>query len=129
MKHTFISILILIFFGSLIFSLSRNLVLATSFEEGLQTTGGEIGYKAEASSDDNALPKMVGNIIGALLAFIGVIFLVLAIYGGYTWMMARGNEQEISKAKNVIKNALIGLVIVLLAYAITMIVSAIWIKV
>ena len=56
----------------------------------------------------------------------GVVFLILMIYGGYLWMLARGNEQEVEKAKNIIQNALIGLVIVLAAYAITALVRQIW---
>jgi len=129
MNRLIFSILIIIFLTSYVFTLGENIVLASSFIEGLQTTGGAIGYDTTANAKDNALPKLAGQIIGALLAFIGVIFLALAIYGGYTWMMARGNEQEISKAKNVIKNALIGIVIVLMAYAITTIVRTIWLQV
>lgn len=66
-----------------------------------------------------SIPTTIGKIIGALLSFVGVVFLVLMIYGGFTWMMARGNEQEVTKAKSLIEAAIIGLVIVLAAYAIT----------
>ena len=41
------------------------------------------------------------------------------VYGGYLWMTARGNEEEVTKAKNLIKAAIIGLIIVLAAYAIS----------
>ena len=63
--------------------------------------------------------SMISKVITTALTFVGVIFLVLAIYGGYTWMIARGNEQEVEKAKNIIIYAVIGLVVVLSAYAIT----------
>jgi len=53
------------------------------------------------------------------LAFLGVAFFVLMIYGGYMWMFSMGNEQTTTKAKDVIIAAVIGLVIVLAAYAIT----------
>jgi len=61
----------------------------------------------------------IGKVVGAGLAFIGTLFLILIIYGGFTWMFARGNEQEVKKAKDLITQAVIGLVIVLAAYAIT----------
>jgi len=48
----------------------------------------------------------------------GVIFLILAIYGGFKWMTAAGNEESVEKAKKTITNAILGLVIVLAAYAI-----------
>ena len=41
-------------------------------------------------------------------------------------MMARGNEQEVEKAKSLIRNAIIGLVIVLAAYAITLLMKPFW---
>ncbi len=61
----------------------------------------------------------IGKIVGSILSFVGVIFLILMIYGGFTWMIARGNEKEVETAKEIITNAVIGLIIVLAAYAIT----------
>lgn len=60
---------------------------------------------------------MVSAVISLALRLMGVIFLILAIYGGYTWMMARGNEEQVEKAKKTITNAVVGLIIVLAAYA------------
>jgi RsiW-degrading membrane proteinase PrsW (M82 family) len=48
-----------------------------------------------------------------------VVFLILIIYGGILWMTAAGNEEKVKKAKELITEALIGLVIVLAAYAIS----------
>jgi len=44
---------------------------------------------------------------------------VFIVYGGAMWMTSGGNEEQIKKAKGMIVNAIIGLVIVLLAYAIS----------
>ena len=77
----------------------------------------------EAFGPDHGLtkdvPTVVGKVVGAGLAFIGTLFLILIIYGGFIWMLARGNEEEVKKAKNLITQAVIGLVIVLAAYVIT----------
>jgi hypothetical protein len=40
------------------------------------------------------------------------------VYGGYTWMTSFGNSQKVDKAKELIVDAIIGLIIILLAYAI-----------
>lgn len=82
---------------------------------GLGSTGGEV-EGLEKGEDPRAI---IGDIIGAVLTFVGVLFLILVIYGGLLWMTARGNEQQIEKAKNLIGAAIIGLIIVLSAYAIT----------
>ena len=60
-----------------------------------------------------------GQIIGALLSLVGVVFLILMIYGGITWMTAGGNEKQVKTAKDTITAAIGGLVVVLSAYAIT----------
>lgn len=62
---------------------------------------------------------IIGFIISLVLQLIGVVFLVMAIYAGYSWMMARGNEEMVEKAKNTLTNAIIGIVIVMAAYAIS----------
>lgn len=68
--------------------------------------------------------RMIGMIIGALLAFLGVIFLVLMIRAGIRWMLARGNESEIEGAKATIRSAIFGLLIVALSYAFVSLVGA-----
>lgn len=65
------------------------------------------------------LDSYVGSIVGAVLAFVGILFFILMIYAGILWMTARGNEEQVTKAKNLITAAIIGLIIVMSAYAIT----------
>jgi hypothetical protein len=65
------------------------------------------------------LATQTGNIIGAVLSFLGVIFLLLTIGGGIMWMTAGGNTEQVGKAKKLITSAVIGLVIVFAAYALT----------
>ncbi|PKM91171.1 hypothetical protein CVU82_03930 [Candidatus Falkowbacteria bacterium HGW-Falkowbacteria-1] len=72
------------------------------------------------------LSGRIGLIIGSILSFIGVLFMVLIIYGGLLWMTARGNEQQTEKAKSLIIQAIIGLVIVLSAYAITNLIGGVF---
>ena len=54
-----------------------------------------------------------------VLSLLGVIFLVLMVYGGYLWMTAAGNEDKVTKAKNLMTAAIIGLIIVVGSYAIS----------
>lgn len=65
------------------------------------------------------LEGSVGNIISAVLSVVGTIFFGLTVYAGVRWMVARGNEEEVTKAQEIIKAAVIGLVVTLSAYAIT----------
>lgn len=77
----------------------------------------EAGNMAWGST--KSLPEIVGVIISAALAMLGVLFLVLMIYNGYLWMTARGESKQVDNAKEGLKNSLIGLIIVLTSYVIT----------
>lgn len=80
-----------------------------------ESIAGQAGYNKDAK-DINVL---IGQIITATLSFLGVIFLALMVYGGYLWMTDRGNEEQVKRAKNLISAAIIGLVIIVAAYAIS----------
>lgn len=55
------------------------------------------------------------QIINSLLTFVGVIFFLILIYGGYLWMFARGNEDQVLRAKKITKEVIIGIIIIVLA--------------
>lgn len=63
--------------------------------------------------------QIVGRIINLALGFLGVIFLVLVIYGGFLWMTASGNEEKVKKGRDLIIHAAIGLAIILFAFLLT----------
>ncbi len=75
--------------------------------------------EAAGFSEPKSIGAIVGSIIGSILSFLGVIFLVLIIYGGYMYMTAMGSEEKVSRAKKIIVDASIGLVIILSSYAIS----------
>jgi len=59
------------------------------------------------------------RIISYALSFVGILFLILMIWAGFLWMTAGGNEERETEAKKIIAAAVIGLIIVAAAYAIT----------
>lgn len=74
-------------------------------------------------ADEAGLPKKelkltVLGVIKWILGFLGVIGVILVVYAGFLWMTAAGNDDQISKAKGIITAAIIGLIIVILAFAI-----------
>lgn len=77
----------------------------------------EVGGGAGLENQD--LTDTIGLLIGVLLGFLGVVFLVLIIYAGLLWMTAAGNEDSVKKAKSILLNSVIGLIILLSAYAIS----------
>lgn len=121
-KNKFIYFLILIVISSFSFVFGISNVLANPTMDGLNETKQNINaYQKQSGSDyDNAfLASKTGEIIGVVLSFVGVLFLSLIIVGGLKWMTALGNDDKVKKAKTLIINATIGLLIVLFAYSIT----------
>ncbi len=94
-----------------------------AFAQGLGGAQGELVNAGKAAYGTGVVSRplevVVGQIINAFLSLFGVLFLALMVYGGYLWMNARGNDQQVEKAKNLITAAVIGLVIALSGYIIT----------
>ena len=72
-----------------------------------------------ADQDPNALTSTVGRVIKIVLGFLGVVLIVIVIYAGFLWMTAGGGDEQTKKAREWLTNAIIGLAIILSAYAIT----------
>ncbi|PIR43055.1 hypothetical protein COV24_04730 [candidate division WWE3 bacterium CG10_big_fil_rev_8_21_14_0_10_32_10] len=64
-----------------------------------------------------------GRVINTALSLVGLIFLILMVYAGYLWMTARGEEDKVNKAQSIIRSSIIGLVLVMSAYAITVLIT------
>lgn len=80
---------------------------------------GNLSKALNGTGLSSGLDVTIGIIIKTLLSLVGTIFLLLTIYAGILWMTARGNEESVTKAKEIIQAAVIGLVITMAAYAIT----------
>lgn len=85
----------------------------------------EVNETINLATDD---PRTIaGRIINIALSFLGLIILLLIVYAGFLWMTSNGEEEKVRKAKGILKNAIIGLVITLSAWAIaTFIISRLW---
>ncbi|MDZ4221355.1 MAG: pilin [Patescibacteria group bacterium] len=85
----------------------------------LNAIGGITGLGQVDVSHDAGLYTKISAIINILLGFIGVVALVYILYAGFRWITASGNEDQVTEARNNIRNAVIGLVVVFLAFVIT----------
>lgn len=115
MKKVF-AVFIIIFLINSFFLFSVFSVSAESkFITGLKATGETGAGYGKVDNPMDYMAKIVGSSLTPM--FIGVTFLIVMLYAGVIWMIARGNEQEVEKAKNIIIAAIIGLAVVLAAYA------------
>jgi hypothetical protein len=83
---------------------------------GGEITGSDFADTAGLSAGD--LPTTIASIIRVVLGFLGVVAVVIVLIGGFKWMTAGGNDDKVKSAKKVMVSGIIGLVIVLSAFAI-----------
>lgn len=94
-----------------------SLLLAQEGGYGLEETANKAGLPG-AGNTAATLPAIIGTMLSFLFGIVGTILVVLMIYGGFLWMTAGGEEKKVEDAKNIIKNAVIGIIIVFLSYGI-----------
>ena len=103
------------------FAFSPALSTANSWTEraedgGLSTIGAEAYGETGNPKDIRAI---IATIIKVVLGFLGVIFVVLLIFAGIKYMTSGGDQEKVKDAVGQIKNAVIGLIIIVAAYSIT----------
>ncbi len=83
------------------------------------------------TSDEWGLPDRplttgsVANVLNKIYALLGMIAVIMILIGGFNYVTSAGDESKIRKGKNTIVAAVVGLIIVILAYAITSFVAGI----
>jgi len=82
----------------------------------VDTIGTTIGDIAGLGQSD--LRTTIAQIIRAALAFLGVVAVVIIIWGGFKWMISGGADAKVQEARKLIVMGIVGLAIVLSAYAI-----------
>lgn len=110
MKKCFLFVLPLFFLMVFLFDLTP--VNAANY--GLSETARQTSYKTSETPT-----AIATKAINAVLAVVYIIFFVLVLYAGIRWMTAQGNEENVTKAKNILEAAIIGVVLISAAYAIT----------
>ena len=74
----------------------------------------------------NATERFENPLLGRLMqyiiiaeGFVGLVLVCVIVYAGYLYMTSQGNEEKIGKAKQYLTNAVIGLIILLVVYSVT----------
>jgi len=119
-KYLVCVLLILSFFFIVNFS------SAAFLKDDMQGTIGIQAADSAASSYDvfGDIYTLVQTVINAFLALVGVILLAYLLYAGYKWMTAHGEEEKVTQAKDTIQRAIIGIIIIVAAYAISIFVMS-----
>lgn len=102
--------------------LAADPVLDSTAAQGINLWGenpdANVGQSAFADFGNNDPRIIAGRIVQIFLGLLGVIAVIIIIYGGWLWMTAQGAPDKTQKARDVLRDAIIGLLIILSAFAI-----------
>jgi len=119
-KHFFALILLSLF---LTLTFAPGLYAASMFDQisgSVKTyTNNAFGGGQEVKVDQTTFLNSLMMIVNYLLTFLGAVFMLGVIYAGFLWMNAKGNEEQINKAKEMLKQFIVGLIIILTSRVIT----------
>jgi hypothetical protein len=124
MKRLYIFFIVIFLFYAFVIISAPVLAADSKFITGIKTTGQGAGYEGVIDDESDALnflAVMLGQAVTPI--FMGVAGMISFAYGGYKWMMARGNEQDVELAKTIIINTIIAMVVAFSAYAIVILVA------
>lgn len=64
------------------------------------------------------LKQLVLTIVNYFLGFLGILAVIMVIFGGVTYVSSAGNDDAVGKAKKIIMYALIGIIIILISFVV-----------
>ena len=96
------------------------LIMAPAFIFAQQAQALDLGvnYARNLGLPDRDPREAAVNLVQLLMTFLGIIAVIIILYGGFLWMTAAGNEDKVDTAKKLIGAGVIGLIIILAAFLI-----------
>ena len=78
----------------------------------------ECGAYVAGGGDDRDLNDVIKTVINTVLFVVGILSVVMLIYGGIKYTLSAGDASKVTAAKNTIMYSIVGLIVALLAFAI-----------
>ncbi|MEK9132982.1 MAG: hypothetical protein AAB606_04735 [Patescibacteria group bacterium] len=76
------------------------------------------GIIRQLSGGQTGLRGMVLTLVNFGLGFLGLLAVVMVIYGGFLYVSSAGNEENVNKAKKILLYAVVGVVLIIASFAI-----------
>ncbi|PIS04870.1 MAG: hypothetical protein COT81_04415 [Candidatus Buchananbacteria bacterium CG10_big_fil_rev_8_21_14_0_10_42_9] len=127
LKQTKILLALILILPTLLISMQTLAVDNNLILNSLENTRSGAEIKQITNKDNPALSvaKFLSDWANGLIAIMALLFTVIIIYGGWLWMTAQGNEEQVTHAKNLIITAFIGFIVIFSARLIATLVIAI----
>lgn len=90
---------------------------AAMAQSGFINTTDNPGAVASATGGETSARALILTIVNFFLGFLGLIAVLMVIYGGVLIVTSQGNAEAAGKGKKILAYAAIGIVIILLSFA------------
>ena len=94
------------------------LAIVLSAEAIMNTVGQILGWDGYASNSNSSISSIILNILTFLLQISGIIAIISLVIGGGMYMSASVSEKNAEKAKEIVQNSIIGIIVILSALVI-----------
>lgn len=81
------------------------------------------GFNIDAEDSETFFIEALGKVIFTFVSLLGILFVILIIYGAYIWMYARGNENEVERARHIIRDAIVGIIVLAGSYSVWLLIQ------
>jgi uncharacterized membrane protein len=89
--------------------------IANYVQEGVNLATGASGCDSGAGDLDTGISALAGKVVNIFSVIVGVVAVIMVIYGGFRYIISGGDSSRVGTAKNTLIYAIIGLIIVALA--------------
>ncbi len=111
-----LKLIIFILVLSFLFSQAAYASTFSEIMKGFGSTGKEAGYpQGSDGTPQKTFAQSWAIYINGMVVIMSALFMIIIIYSGFLWMTARGNEEQVTRAKTWIIQAIIGLAIIIAA--------------
>ncbi len=93
------------------------LIFALTVLPALATLDVGLDYGTYTGLGTKDLREGIMNVVNVLLGFLGIIAIIIILWGGFRWLTSAGNEEKVGEAKKIITAGIIGLIIIFISYA------------
>lgn len=90
----------------------------SAIQEGVRSAAGAANLSRNDCTGSECVIEIISNVVAVALQFSGVLLLCYLLYAGFLWMTAPDSKQ-VTQAQEMIKNAVAGLLLVVLSFAIS----------
>ncbi|PIR43061.1 hypothetical protein COV24_04760 [candidate division WWE3 bacterium CG10_big_fil_rev_8_21_14_0_10_32_10] len=99
-------------------TLTLSLALAPAALAGTVEDAFGMEYGAATGLGQQDVRTTIATIINVALSLLGIVALIIVLYGGFKWMTAGGNDEQVAEARKIIISGVVGLAVVLSSYAV-----------